>query len=185
MKATDLLKKQHQVVDDLFKRFEKAESGERAAIFDEIAANLVAHDAIEREIFYPAAERALGHEGILAEAIVEHGVVEFSLFRADRARRRGDFEQYVTVLREIVKHHVKEEENELLPKVKRAMENDELEALGEQMSERFEQALAKDFRRPLRANLQQVLGGNAGSASRGRASKRRSGTTRKQTRSAA
>lgn len=162
MKATDLLIQQHRAVEDLFDQFEDAEGAEeKREIFEELAANLVAHDAIERELFYPACEKELGEEDedVLHESLVEHGVVEFSLFRADENRNGEEFDKYVTVLKEIVEHHVEEEESELLPKAKSELEDERLEQLGAAMEKRFKQALATDFREPLRDNLNQVLAG--------------------------
>jgi len=161
MKATDLLIQQHRAVEDLFEQFEDADGAEeKRNIFEKLAANLVGHDAIERELFYPACEKELGEdEDVLHESLVEHGVVEFSLFRADENRNGEDFDKYVTVLKEIVEHHVEEEESELLPRVKSEMEADRLEELGTAMEKRFEAALASDFREPLRENLDQVLAG--------------------------
>jgi hypothetical protein len=63
------------------------------------------------------------------------------------------------VLKEVVMHHVKEEEKELLPKAKRALGKERLEELGEAMEARFQEALASDFRAPLRDALEQVLSG--------------------------
>ena len=163
MKATELLIKQHRLVEDLFEKFEDAEeTEEKREIFEQLAANLVAHDAIEREIFYPACEKELGEEDdVLGESLVEHGVVEFSLYRADANRTTDDFDKYVTVLKENVEHHVKEEEKELLPKVKSSMETSQLEELGAKMEKRFQEALKEDFREPLQENLEQVLAGRA------------------------
>jgi hemerythrin superfamily protein len=159
MKATELLIKQHRLVEELFEQFEDADAaGEKREIFEKLAANLVGHDAIEREIFYPACERALGKEDdVLGESLVEHGVVEFSLYRADANRTGDDFDKYVTVLKEVVMHHVKEEEKELFPKVRSEMEGPQLEQLGAQMEKRFQEALQEDFREPLQENLEQVL----------------------------
>ena len=73
--ATSLLTQQHDEVKALFKRIEGASSrAAKVKLFEELAHNLVAHDAIEREIFYPACERALGMTDLLGEALVEHGV---------------------------------------------------------------------------------------------------------------
>ncbi len=59
MKATELLEQQHEEVKDLFERLEKGDGGaDQKEIFEELAANLVAHDAIERHIFYPACEQS-------------------------------------------------------------------------------------------------------------------------------
>jgi hemerythrin superfamily protein len=162
MKATELLLKQHRTVDELFEKLEESEeSDDKREIFRELAHTLVAHDAIEREIFYPACEQELGSEDdVLGESLVEHGVVEFCLFRADQRQSAEDFDKYITVLKEAVEHHVEEEEESLLPKVKRAMDAEALEELGEKMEKRFEAAMKADFRAPLRDNLDQVLAGS-------------------------
>ncbi len=160
MKATDLLKQQHKEVRDLFQKIEDTEDdGEKEALFEELAANLVAHDAIEREIFYPACEEELGMDEMLGEALVEHGVVEFSLYRCDQNVGTENFDYHMTVLKEVVEHHVKEEESEMLKKVEKAFGAERLEELGATMETRFADALAEDFREPLFANLEQVLAG--------------------------
>src|SRR5690349_2072775 len=93
MKATELLMKQHRLVEDLFEQFEEAgDATEKRELFAKLAQNLVAHDAIEREIFYPACEKELGSEDeVLGESLVEHGLVEFCLFRADQRQTAEDF----------------------------------------------------------------------------------------------
>ncbi|HYO96349.1 MAG TPA: hemerythrin domain-containing protein [Polyangiaceae bacterium] len=160
MKATDILKKQHKEVKDLFKKIESAKNDNaKNEIFEEIAANVVAHDAIERELFYPACEEGMGMNDLLGEALVEHGVVEFSLYQADQAQGEEDFEFKCTVLKELLEHHIEEEESEFFPKVEKALGKERLEELGVQMLARFEEALAEDFRGPLHENLEQVLAG--------------------------
>lgn len=162
MNAVELLKEQHRKVDSLFKQFQKAKSTEeKEKIFLELASCLVGHDAIEREIFYPECQKALGPIERLLEGIAEHGLMEFSIFRADKARKKPTFDYLVRVLAEIVEHHVAEEEREILPKAGRKMGNALLERLGKAMQERFEAVTARDFRRPLRQNLEQVLAGRA------------------------
>ena len=161
MNAIDLLEGQHEEVAELFDKIEGTdEKREKRQLFEKLAGKLVGHDAIEREIFYPACEDALGSEDDqLGEALVEHGVVEFCLYQADQALGGDDFDAKVTVLKEVIEHHVEEEEKELFPKVKKAMGDGRLEELGAAMEERFEQALEEDFREPLHANLRQVLAG--------------------------
>jgi hemerythrin superfamily protein len=160
MKATELLEKQHKVVADLFEKIEKSKADEKKqALFEELAGNLAAHDTIEREIFYPACEDEMGITDLLGEALVEHGVVEFSLYLADEARGQDDFDFKMTVLKEIVEHHVEEEEKELFPRVEKALGTPLLEELCVKMEARFEEAKAADFRGPLHENLRQVLEG--------------------------
>lgn len=160
MKATDLLKHQHREIRDLFERLERAKDDEsKSELFEELATNLVAHDAIERQVFYPACEERMGMSDLLGEALVEHGLVEFSLYLADQARGEEDFEYKCSVLREILEHHLEEEENTFFPKVERAFGKTRLEELTEELEERFEAAKEEDFRVALHANLEQVLQG--------------------------
>ena len=159
--AIELLKSQHETVKTLFKRIEKASArAQKLKLFDELASKLVGHDAIEREIFYPACEAATGMTDLLGEALVEHGVVEFSLYQADQARQGKDFQFKCQVLSEIVEHHVHEEEHDFFPKMERALGKQKLAELGARMQQRFQQTQAKgDFRAPLHSNLKQVLAG--------------------------
>lgn len=160
MKATELLKQQHQEVDRLFKAIESSDDeAEKKALFLDLASNLVGHDGIEREIFYPACEEAMGLDDDLGEALVEHGVIEFSLYQANEALGKDDFDFKVTVLKELVKHHVEEEEKEFFPKVEKALGGDSLELLTEEMLEAFEDARQSDFQAPLYENLRQVFAG--------------------------
>ncbi len=160
MKATDLLTKQHQTVSRLFKAIEGAKSDtDRRKLFQELASNLAAHDGIEREIFYPACEQAMGLNDDLGEALVEHGVIEFSLYQANEALGTRDFAFKCKVLQELVEHHVEEEEEEFFPKAEKALGASSLEALGEEMEEAFEDKLGEDFQTPLYENLRQVMAG--------------------------
>jgi hemerythrin superfamily protein len=158
MNALDLLKQHHREVEDLFKNIEDADEPEqKGKLFRELAAKLVGHDGIEREIFYPACEEALGLTDLLGEALVEHGVVEFGLYQADQAIGQPDFDFKVSVLKELVLHHVEEEEKELFPQVQKALGDDKLEGLAEELLEAFEDAQEQDYHQPLFENLRQVL----------------------------
>jgi hypothetical protein len=160
MKATDLLKKQHKEVRDMFKRLKTEDNGNaRSELFQEIATNLVAHDSIERKIFYPACEQQMGMSADLGEALVEHGVVEFSLYQADQAQQDDDFEFKCKVLQDVLEHHMGEEETNLLPEVEASLGKELLEELGVEMLDAFQAGKKEDFRIPLHGNLKQVLTG--------------------------
>jgi Hemerythrin HHE cation binding domain len=160
MKATELLIKQHHTVSRLFKAIESASSDDdKQQLFAELAANLTAHDGIERQIFYPACKEVSALKDDLGEALVEHGVIEFSLYQANEAVGKPDFDSKCKVLKEMVEHHVKEEEEEFFPKAEKGLAESNLEALGDEMAEAFEDALAEDFQTPLYENLRQVMAG--------------------------
>lgn len=177
MKATELLKAQHEEVKALFKKLENSDDDDKKReLFEELAVNITAHDAIEREIFYPACEEAMGLNDLLGEALVEHGVVEFALYLADEAQGQEDFEFKCTVLKEMLEHHIEDEEKEFFPKAERALGKAQLEALTEPMEARFNEAKEEDFRAPLRENLQQVLAGATKTRKRSAGSGPRSST---------
>lgn len=160
MNAVDLIINQHREIEQLFTRLEKARrQEEKEKIFNQLAATLVAHDTIEREHFYPAAERALGKSEELAKALVQHGLMEFSILTTEKAKKKPSFDAMVKVLKELKLEHVEMEERDILPKAKAKIPADRLEEMGAMMSERFEQAMSRDYRAPVRAMIEQTLSG--------------------------
>ena len=143
MKATDILKKQHREVKGLFKKIEKTEDARgRKQLMDEIAQALELHTRLEEEVFYPAVgsvETRKAHE-MVAEAFEEHHVVKLVLRELPQVDPEDErFEAKMTVLSELVEHHVQEEEKEMF-KIAQRLGNDELKALGEEMASRMGQA---------------------------------------------
>jgi hemerythrin superfamily protein len=120
--ALELLHADHQQVEDLFSKFEKARGGDRKErIAAQICAELKAHTQIEEEIFYPAARKALKDGDLLDEALVEHGSAKALIEQIESADADEPlFDAKVKVLSEYIKHHVSEEENELFPKLRKA-----------------------------------------------------------------
>ena len=141
MKATDLLKKQHKEVKALFKKIENTENArERRRLMQEVSTNLEAHAAIEEEMFYPAVRglETQKAEEMVLEAFEEHHVVKLVLAELPKVNPEDErFEAKMTVLSELVEHHADEEEKEMF-KLAQKLGKDELEALGEQMEERFD-----------------------------------------------
>lgn len=159
MKATEFLRRQHREVRDLVKQIEAADGQTKVELFEELAANWVAHDAVERRIFYPACKTEMKMTDLPGESHVEHDVVEFSLYLANQAKGSDDFERKCTALKEVLEHHLGEEERELFPKVERALGRARLEELAEGM-ERFTESVDEDFREALSTNLKHMLTGS-------------------------
>lgn len=160
MKATNLLKDQHKEVERIFDRIAETNNGDKKIeLFEVLANHLVAHDDIERVIFYPACEREMGMTNLLSESIEEHGILAFSLYRAYQALGEDDFDYKIKVLEDVVNRHVKEEEDELFPKVEKAFTEEVLRDLGRQMQPRFERDICGGFRGLLENSLRQVLSG--------------------------
>jgi hemerythrin-like domain-containing protein len=151
MKATDLLKQQHRTVEALFA---KIEAGEPEALKD-LASALAAHMAIEHEFFYPES-REIDEDAIL-EAFEEHAIAETALKRALATDPEDEsFDARVKVLKELIEHHVEEEESELFPQVEKELGSEELETLGEEMEVRFEQVLKKGYAAVLPKNYEET-----------------------------
>jgi hemerythrin superfamily protein len=143
--AVELIKSDHRKVEQLFREFEEA--GDRAyktkqELVGQIVEELEVHAAIEEEIYYPAVEAKARKDGkeLIAEAVEEHHVVKILLGELG-SMSSGDeaFDAKVTVLMENVRHHVEEEESELLPQSEKILGTDELTRLGEQMAARKQQ----------------------------------------------
>src|SRR3954470_7130899 len=132
--AIAILIKDHDRVKELFDQFKKADgAAEKEKIIGEALTELKIHAAIEEEIFYPAVRKQVGRD-LMNEADEEHHVARVLIAELDRDGRRNDHrEAKFTVLAESVRHHIKEEEGEMLPKVKGLETN--FEALGLQMLE--------------------------------------------------
>lgn len=139
MDAITMLKQDHRTVESLFKRFEKA--GDRAfslkrAIVDGIIEDLSKHAAIEEELFYPVTRAMVpGVEDIVLESIEEHHIVKWVLSELQHMDSHEEsFDAKVTVLIENVRHHVKEEEIDYFPKVRRELGRKALSELGDAMA---------------------------------------------------
>lgn len=136
MLATKLLEKQHREVEHLFEQLEK-DSGSAETLVNELANNLAAHMTIEQEFFYPAIKDV--DREMVFESFEEHALAEIALKRLLAADSEAEeFKARVIALKELIEHHVKEEEEELFPKVEKALDEDKLKELGSQMKERFE-----------------------------------------------
>jgi hemerythrin-like domain-containing protein len=129
------LKRDHRNVAQLFKRFEKAGDGAhraKRALVDSVIEELSRHAAIEELVMYPAIRREMsGANAAVLEALEEHHSVKVSLHELeglDPSHER--FDAKMTVLIEHVRHHVREEEQQLFPEVRTALGRRRLLELG-------------------------------------------------------
>ena len=144
--ALELLKRDHDEVDTMFKQYEDAvdagNNDRKAAIAESICLALTVHARVEEEIFYPAVRQGTDEtQDLVDEAAVEHQSLKDIIGRLQSTTLADPlYDAGVKVLGEYVKHHVKEEENELFPMVSK-MEID-LEALGTRMAARKSELMA-------------------------------------------
>jgi hemerythrin superfamily protein len=148
MNAIQLLTEQHDELDALFAKLDKAKgSRAKASCFAELADKLAAHATIEEKIFYPAI-KSDRTEDKLAESLEEHLSVKRLLADLVALSPSHDaFEPKVKVLKEQLEHHNhKEEENELFPQVRKMLAAEQLDALGGEMMSLYVSLLASSPR---------------------------------------
>jgi hemerythrin superfamily protein len=139
MDAIAMLIADHKKVQKAFKDFEKlGERGskrDKARIVQQTCADLTNHTKIEEEIFYPAVRKAIRDGALMDEATVEHAGAK-NLIAQLTSMQPGDdlYDAKFTVLGENVNHHIREEQNEMFPKVQKIKLD--LIVLGQEMAQR-------------------------------------------------
>lgn len=133
-----MLKADHKVVSGLFKKIMATSNRgvkTREELFHELKMNLDIHAHIEEGIFYPAVKEPKSTHAMTLEAYEEHHVVKQLLKELDGMEKNSDeWKAKLTVLKEIVEHHVKEEETEMFPKANKIISKSELAELAEEMT---------------------------------------------------
>ena len=144
--AIDLLKQDHERVEKAFKEFEKLDRQDAEAcrrLIEGVCEALTVHTTLEEEIFYPAVREAIDDEDLMNEAAVEN---ETARMLIEQLQNMGpDDPNYFatfTVLGEYVRHHIKEEQNEMFPAARKS--GIDLAALGERLRARRDELPAQE-----------------------------------------
>ena len=146
--AIALLKADHRAVEELFEKFENSRrADQKAKIAQDICNELTVHAGIEEKDFYPAAQQALEDDkDLVDEARVEHASLKWLIAQIEQEAPDSElFDAKVKVLKEYVAHHVKEEEKEMFPKLRKT--DLDLDELGATL-----QAAKQELQRRLKAN---------------------------------
>ncbi|MDO8308664.1 MAG: hemerythrin domain-containing protein [Actinomycetota bacterium] len=126
-----MLRDDHKSVERMFKAVEKGD----LSVVPEICEALTVHATIEELVFYPAV-RAEGGDAKedIGEAVEEHHLVKILIEELGQLPSEDEaYKSKATVLMELVRHHVKEEEDELFPKVRSELGRNRLLELGDEM----------------------------------------------------
>ncbi len=141
--AVALLETEHREVEGWFDEYEELDDDqEKLELAHKIFTALIVHTEIEETIFYPQVRDEIEEDDLMDEAVVEHMTAKQLIGDIETARPTAKlYDAKVKVLGEYVKHHVKEEENEMFPKVR---ESDlDLEELRDEMMKKKEQLLKR------------------------------------------
>jgi hemerythrin superfamily protein len=136
--AVEMLRQDHRKVQELFEQFEHSEDSEtKKRIVETALTELQVHAALEEEIFYPAVRKEIDEEEKVDEAEEEHHVAKLLISELQKMEPSDDhFDAKFKVLAESVKHHIEEEESEVIPGVEGEIDGAQL---GERMAERKEE----------------------------------------------
>jgi len=140
--AVQLLTDDHKKVKKLFKDFERIKdqdgaAEEKSALVQQICMELTIHTKVEEEIFYPVVRESMDEEALMDEADVEHAGAKALIQQLEDMKPEDDhYDAKVTVLSEMIKHHVKEEEQPGGMFAEARKSDMDLAALGEQMAAR-------------------------------------------------
>jgi len=140
MDAISLLKQDHEKVKKLLEQLESTtERGvkTRSELFATIKGEMMVHEAIEEEIFYPELKAHPKAKDIVLEGYEEHHVVDLLMGELEQLDVTDEsWGAKAVVMKENIEHHIEEEEGEMFPKARQVFDKDELEALGERMATR-------------------------------------------------
>lgn len=157
MNAIQLLKHQHREVERLFREIEQCEDDQRDEIrrlFAELADNLAAHADIEEEIFYPEIKQREQKE-MVQHAAEEHFVMkQFLAQLLDLEVGSGEFLMTLAQLKDSVLSHVEEEEGEMFSEAEKLFSREDLEMLGMEMKNRFEELIGGEPRYEVRDQIE-------------------------------
>ena len=139
MDALQLLKSDHDKVKKLLTEGESTtERGEktRTELFATIKGELMVHERIEEEIFYPALREHPKAKDIVLEGYEEHHVVDEIMGELETTPVTDEtWGAKFKVMKENIEHHIEEEEGEMFKQARSVFSADELESLGARMLE--------------------------------------------------
>jgi len=140
-----LIKDDHAKLERVFKKLESAEPEQIPGLLQQVSELLVPHSKAEEEVVYPAIKAtAPGEEDDVDDGLAEHHHVEATLKRLMESDPEAPgVDGLIAAMIGEVRHHVEEEEEEILPAFAKAASNQQLGELGEQFTEAKERALAE------------------------------------------
>lgn len=138
---TAILEQDHQRVRSMFAELKKQREVKMDGVVEELIQAVENHTKLEEEIFYPAfrdAVRGQDEERLYFESLEEHHIVDVVIGEVQKAGRQDGpaLAAKVKVLRDLVTHHLEEEEQILFPLVRKVMGEDQLEDLAAHLTER-------------------------------------------------
>lgn len=143
--AFDVLEEDHREVEEWFDEYDELKDSDedrKADLAEKICLALKVHAQIEEEIFYPQAREASQDNDLIDEALVEHSTVKNLIGEIEEMEVGEElYDAKIRVLGEMVKQHIKEEQEELFPELQSTKMD--LDAVGKELAERKQELMAE------------------------------------------
>lgn len=140
----DLLIQQHNEAKSMFKQLEEAEGREAQQLYEQLHAALTLHEELEETYFYPELKRSPKAHDLVLEGYQEHHVMDVLQREIEDLKAGSEaWQPKIKVLQENTEHHIKEEEDELFPKVRQIWDAKKRAEVGQQMQAMITQRQGK------------------------------------------
>jgi len=141
--AVDMIKADHRKVEQLYQQFQQGQGSQKQHLAEQICQELTIHAQLEESIFYPAVQQKLGPQGssLVQEALKEHDEMKQKIRQVQSGGNGSNVDGMVSQLMSAVKHHVQEEESQMLPQAQQQL-GIQLDQLGMQMQQQKQQLVS-------------------------------------------
>jgi hemerythrin superfamily protein len=137
----EILKKDHEEVKQLFSQIEKG-GANKEKLFSQIQQELKVHMDAEEKFFYPALEKHPEAKEKVLEGYEEHHVAKTAITEIAKVSPSNErWKAKVSVLKELIDHHVQEEEKELFKMAKKALDENEIKQITEKIQQQKKKAM--------------------------------------------
>jgi hemerythrin-like domain-containing protein len=134
--VVDILTTDHHEVIDLLQQIKiSTDAGERRDLTDTVISELVRHSVAEEMYVYPAMKKYLpdGDQAVDHD-VEEHKELEKTMKKLESVdAQSSDFTQLLADLENILRDHVRDEENEQFPQLRAQVPGEELIEIGEKV----------------------------------------------------
>lgn len=132
MNAVEFLKAHHRQVERTFARLETAQNEQKTRLFERLADALATHAQLEHRLYAAVAAKS-DDETLLDQHGSHAGIVRVMADLLQESTDDENFGTRMTILREIVRRHIRKDEADFFPQVKKLLSDGELQALGHEM----------------------------------------------------
>ncbi len=143
----DILKKDHEEVKSLFQQLKETENGDakkREELFAKVKTEIIPHQEGEEKVLYPALLENEETKDDALESIEEHHVAKLVLRELDSMNKDSDkWLAKLKVFKEIVEHHIEEEEDDIFEDTRKAISDDQMKSVIENFKKEKEAAKSK------------------------------------------